>query len=265
MATTSYFQGISTWSTLHGTCVLWGHFDHWPSYYDLHLKIPVCCIALLGNHTWQLLHIFRTHHPKLGHLCCSVILTIWPSTLKLWPSPWTLSFGWIYGNHIWIYGNHIWKLHHIFRQISIIQCKDIFTFWPSTLKLIFTLTILSSALFENYKWQHLHILWTYQPSMGPVQYEVFLTVDLDTMNMILKILWAPLLGSETTWQMLHISGHISLIWDLCTVGHFDFFTFDRKIMTFTLMTEILFANTYVQPSQGVFSVNVIFWKGIVHM
>ncbi len=51
------------------------------------LTLKSLSVPLLGNHTWQLLHILQAH-PNIGLLHCRVTLTFWPSTLNLWPSPW---------------------------------------------------------------------------------------------------------------------------------------------------------------------------------
>ncbi len=62
--------------------------------------------------------------------------------------------------------------------------------------------------------------------MEPLHSSYFdlLTFSPENMTFTLKIMYGPLLRNYK-WQLLHISGHINLPWDLCTAGllwPFDF-------------------------------------------
>ncbi len=90
--------------TIHGNCFIFsGHINltwdlcpvgsfwafplrSWN--YDLLLEIIVRAIA--GKYTRQLFHIFRTVQSWMKPSNVRFILTFWPSTFKLWPSPWKL-------------------------------------------------------------------------------------------------------------------------------------------------------------------------------
>ncbi len=66
------------------------HFLRYPSYLSC-LFIQILPRPVFRNYLWQLYHIFRADQPYMEPVHCQLILTIWHSALKLWPSPWKFS------------------------------------------------------------------------------------------------------------------------------------------------------------------------------
>ncbi len=85
-----------------------------------------------------------------------VILTFWPTILKLWPSLWTF-----YAGH-WLetINNNCFRAYQ--PVIRPVHCWIILTF---ELDITITLKILSSFFSGNYKWQLFHIFSAYQTNM----------------------------------------------------------------------------------------------------
>ncbi len=55
--------------------------------------IQILFRIVIRNYTWELFHIFMADQSCYEPIHCLVILTSWPSILKIWSSPWQFRRG----------------------------------------------------------------------------------------------------------------------------------------------------------------------------
>ncbi len=152
---------------------------------------------------------FRAYYPTMCLVHCGVIWTVWKVSLKWWPFIQILFRP--------ILRNYTWQLFNIFRvdqsDMEPVQGQVILTFWPSVLIIwpsksnfvqTMILTILSSPLLRNYKWQLLHLFnltWDFGPEViQPFDLEM-MTVDW---NLFVQILSMPVdpFAMIDSWALL---------------------------------------------------------------